>query len=130
MNWQRTLGTICVAAVMTSAAGRIEAQSAGEKAKAATDEAAAAVKASPELVNSLSKEIGATPEQAAGAADPIEMIEADAREFGECDGEKRKVNPRNPIPEGKETETCGGGTAQQQRDPHTRPGSNAETRIR
>jgi hypothetical protein len=35
---------------------------------AATDAAAAAVKASPELVGSLSKEIGATPEQAAGAA--------------------------------------------------------------
>lgn len=68
MMWQRTLGTICVAAAMVSAAGRIEAQTAADKAKTAKDEAAAAVKASPELVNSLSKEIGATPEQAAGAA--------------------------------------------------------------
>jgi hypothetical protein len=35
---------------------------------AATAEATAAAKASPELVSELSKEIGATPEQAAGAA--------------------------------------------------------------
>jgi hypothetical protein len=38
---------------------------AGTKAKA---EAAAAAKASPELVSALSKEMGSTPEQAAGAA--------------------------------------------------------------
>ena len=38
------------------------------KAPAPSAEAAAAVKASPELVNSLAKEIGSTPEQAAGAA--------------------------------------------------------------
>jgi hypothetical protein len=37
-------------------------------AKPATAAAAAAVKASPELVGALSKEIGASPEQAAGAA--------------------------------------------------------------
>lgn len=68
MIWQRTLGTICIAAVMVSAAGRVEAQTTADKAQAAKEEAAAAVKASPELVNSLSKEIGGTPEQAAGAA--------------------------------------------------------------
>jgi hypothetical protein len=39
-----------------------------EKAAAPSAEAAAAAKASPELVNSLAKEIGSTPEQAAGAA--------------------------------------------------------------
>jgi hypothetical protein len=44
------------------------AQTAAEKGKAATADAAAAVKASPDLVNALSKEIGATPEQSAGAA--------------------------------------------------------------
>jgi hypothetical protein len=46
-------------------------QSMGGIAKQATsvgDAAAAAVKASPDLVNALSKEIGATPEQSAGAA--------------------------------------------------------------
>jgi hypothetical protein len=37
-------------------------------AQAATAEATTAAKASPELVGALSKEIGATPEQAAGAA--------------------------------------------------------------
>ncbi len=37
-------------------------------AQTATADAAAAAKASPELVGALSKEIGATPEQAAGAA--------------------------------------------------------------
>ena len=44
------------------------AQTAAEKSKAATAEAAAAVKASPDLVNALSTEIGGTPEQSAGAA--------------------------------------------------------------
>jgi hypothetical protein len=39
-----------------------------EKAPAPSAEAAAAAKASPELVNSLAKELGSTPEQAAGAA--------------------------------------------------------------
>ena len=39
-----------------------------QKAPAPSAEAAAAAKASPELVNSLAKEIGSTPEQAAGAA--------------------------------------------------------------
>jgi Protein of unknown function VcgC/VcgE (DUF2780) len=38
------------------------------KAPAATAEAADAAKASPELVGALSKELGSTPEQAAGAA--------------------------------------------------------------
>jgi hypothetical protein len=44
-------------------------QDAGQKAAAAANEAAsAAAKASPELVDALSKEIGSTPEQSAGAA--------------------------------------------------------------
>src|SRR5262245_8781750 len=50
------LGTVCAVLVLTSAAGH------------AQDAAATAAKASPELVGALSKEIGATPEQAAGAA--------------------------------------------------------------
>jgi hypothetical protein len=44
------------------------AQEAGQKPPAPTAEASAAAKASPELVTALSKEIDATPEQAAGAA--------------------------------------------------------------
>jgi hypothetical protein len=44
------------------------AQEAGQKPPAPTPEASAAAKASPELVNTLAKEIDATPEQAAGAA--------------------------------------------------------------
>jgi hypothetical protein len=43
-------------------------QGGAAKASAATPEQAAAVKASPDLVTALSKEIGSTPEQAAGAA--------------------------------------------------------------
>jgi hypothetical protein len=39
-----------------------------EAAQAGTDTASAAAKASPELIGALSKKIGATPEQAAGAA--------------------------------------------------------------
>jgi hypothetical protein len=42
--------------------------SSASAAQAATADATAAAKASPELVGALSKEIGATPEQAAGAA--------------------------------------------------------------
>jgi Protein of unknown function VcgC/VcgE (DUF2780) len=41
---------------------------ASQKTPDATESQSAAAKASPELVNALSKEIGATPEQAAGAA--------------------------------------------------------------
>lgn len=44
------------------------APAAGTKPTAPTEAQAAAAKASPELVDALSKEIGATPEQAAGAA--------------------------------------------------------------
>jgi hypothetical protein len=51
-----------------AAAGALQAQDAAKKAPAATEEAAAAVKASPDLVTALSKEMGSTPEQAAGAA--------------------------------------------------------------
>jgi hypothetical protein len=57
----------CAFLALTVAHGAA-AQTSGAQAKAATEEATAAVKASPELVKTLSKEIGATPEQAAGAA--------------------------------------------------------------
>jgi hypothetical protein len=44
------------------------AQAPAQKAPAATDAAKAAVSASPELIGALSKELGSSPEQAAGAA--------------------------------------------------------------
>ena len=44
------------------------AAAAAQASEAATKEATAAAKASPELVGALSKELGSTPEQAAGAA--------------------------------------------------------------
>jgi hypothetical protein len=45
-----------------------QAPDAAKKAPAESEQAAEAAKASPDLVNALSKEIGATPGQAAGAA--------------------------------------------------------------
>ena len=66
-------GIVCAAALIAGSAGRgsaniLQDQDAAKKAPAATEDAAAAVKASPDLVNALSKEMGSTPEQAAGAA--------------------------------------------------------------
>jgi hypothetical protein len=63
MTWQSGFGIACVA---LSAVTTITGSAAG--AQSVAEAQAAAVKASPELVQSLSKEIGATPEQAAGAA--------------------------------------------------------------
>ena len=61
------VGAVSVVLLGLSAHARVPvvAQAGGEKATAA---ASAAAKASPELVGALSKEIGGTPEQAAGAA--------------------------------------------------------------
>ena len=70
MTCHRTLITLGIA-VVALAAVNVSAQSTADKAKAAKGEAAAAVKASPELVGALSKEIGSTPEQAAGAAEAL-----------------------------------------------------------
>ena len=68
MTYRRAMSTLCFALLALSIATYAGAQTAVEKGKAATAEAAAAVKASPELVDALSKAIGATPEQSAGAA--------------------------------------------------------------
>jgi hypothetical protein len=57
---------VCAAFVILALAGSTSTTSA--QTQAAGDKADAAAKASPELVSALSKEIGATPEQAAGAA--------------------------------------------------------------
>lgn len=67
MRRQNWFGIVCAVAFIAASTNPAVLQ-AQEKAPAATEEAAAAVKASPDLVNALAKEIGATPEQAAGAA--------------------------------------------------------------
>jgi hypothetical protein len=61
MMCNRVLGTFSVAFLALTVSGDAATQPAGPQA-------AAAVNASPELVGALSKEIGATAEQAAGAA--------------------------------------------------------------
>lgn len=62
-----TAGVIVLA--LASAPAVLAADGGSElQAPAASEAASAAAKASPELVGALSKEIGATPEQAAGAA--------------------------------------------------------------
>ena len=71
MTRQSYLGIVCagfVALASQSVWAAGQAQDAAKKAPAESEQAAAAVKASPDLVNALSKEIGSTPEQAAGAA--------------------------------------------------------------
>ena len=70
MRRQNWCGFGCAVAFVAASAhpAVLQAQDAAKKAPAATEEAAAAVKASPDLVNALSKELGSTPEQAAGAA--------------------------------------------------------------
>ena len=68
MTSLRAVGTVGFVLLGLAIATGAAAQSAAEKGKAGTAEAAAAVKASPDLVNALSTEIGATPEQSAGAA--------------------------------------------------------------
>jgi Protein of unknown function VcgC/VcgE (DUF2780) len=62
-------GIVCIGAIAGCALiGSTNIWAAQEPAPAASADAAAAAKASPELVSALSKEIGSTPEQAAGAA--------------------------------------------------------------
>ena len=60
--------TGCLALLVLTVVHNAPAQTSGVQGKPATEQASAAVKASPDLVNALSKEIGSTPEQAAGAA--------------------------------------------------------------
>ena len=67
MTDQGCVGVACVAVLAMSFAGGLAARS-GPQSGAATQSASKAAQASPELVGALSKEIGATPEQAAGAA--------------------------------------------------------------
>ena len=73
MTRHSCLGIVCAAALVAGSAdsgfaSALQDTAAAKKTQAATEEAAAAVKASPDLVSALSKEIGSTPQQAAGAA--------------------------------------------------------------
>ena len=71
MTRQSCLGIVCAAVIAFAPTGRshvLQAQETAQKVPTPTAEAVAAAKASPELVGALSKEIGGTPEQAAGAA--------------------------------------------------------------
>lgn len=67
---RQTCLRVVTIAVMALFAGSVAAyaRQAGDAGKQAASAAAEAAKASPELVTALSKEIGGTPEQAAGAA--------------------------------------------------------------
>jgi hypothetical protein len=71
MSRMNSAGIVCAAAIagcaLVGAVTLRAAQEAAQKPAAAAD-AAAAAKANPELVGELSKELGSTPEQAAGAA--------------------------------------------------------------
>ena len=64
MTWKRCLGLAGGALLSFAFAGAVNLSAAGQHSSAA----AAAAKASPELVTALSKELGATAEQSAGAA--------------------------------------------------------------
>jgi hypothetical protein len=66
MAWLERVALVCVAATITLVPQGLVA--ATDELQAAGAVAASAAKASPELIGALSKEIGATPEQAAGAA--------------------------------------------------------------
>lgn len=68
MNRHCLVTTVGIVVLVLSAAAPASAQSAEDQAKAAKQKASAAVKASPELVGALAKELGSTQEQAAGAA--------------------------------------------------------------
>jgi hypothetical protein len=67
MTRQGYPGIVCVA-LFTVLATCPDSRAAGIQSATGTNPAAAAAKASPDLVGALSKEIGATSEQAAGAA--------------------------------------------------------------
>ena len=66
MTRQQCPRLVCAAFVILALAGSMAAT--GAQTQAPAGAAAAAARASPELIGALSKEIGATPEQAAGAA--------------------------------------------------------------
>lgn len=68
MTWMGRLAIVCLAMFAVSVTDPLTARVDDRTSGTASQAAAAAAKASPELVSQLSKELGATPEQAAGAA--------------------------------------------------------------
>jgi hypothetical protein len=68
MTRQACLGIVVLVAMCFSSASVPQAAASPAQAGAASADATAAAKASPELIGALSKEMSATPEQAAGAA--------------------------------------------------------------
>ena len=68
MTSQRIFGTVAAVMIVAAASSVPAAQSGSAPKTEPAAEAVAAAKASPQLVTALSKEIGSTPEQAAGAA--------------------------------------------------------------
>jgi hypothetical protein len=62
------IAVVCVALVVGFASSNLRASQDAKKAGGFSTDAALAAKASPDLVGALSKELGSTPEQAAGAA--------------------------------------------------------------
>jgi hypothetical protein len=62
------IGVACVALVVGFASFNLQASQDAKQAGGFSTDAALAAKASPDLVGELSKELGSTPEQAAGAA--------------------------------------------------------------
>lgn len=71
MTRKSCFGVVCLALIVGAPVGKAHGFSpaqAAAQAPAASADATAAAKASPELVGELSKQLGSTPEQAAGAA--------------------------------------------------------------
>src|SRR6185295_17141838 len=63
--------------------------------------------------------------KAAGTAGPLQVVEADAEEFAEGDGQQREVDAGNAEAEGEETDRRADRDAQRDRKPQARPGSEA-----
>lgn len=68
MTVQRSLRVACLGIVLATASTSAQVPAVAGKQPDPSVAAEAAAKASPDLVNSLAKEMGSTPEQAAGAA--------------------------------------------------------------
>src|SRR5688572_11477158 len=68
-------------------------------------------------------------EQAGGAAHPGKVVEADAREFREGDGEDGEVHAADAEAEGEEPDHRAGKRAQRDRRPEADPGAQAEMHV-
>ena len=57
------------------------------------------------------------------------MVEADAREFGNRDGEDGEINPGDAEAKGEEADACAGKRGDRGRDRQAEPGADAEIDI-